>query len=78
MRPVSISLLLGAALCAGASASAFSPGPNARITLLPLGCCQGGAQHSKPCFDHFQQADVLASVRRTKATIRAILPADPP
>jgi hypothetical protein len=49
MRRVSISLLLGGALLAGAGAAAFSPGPSTRIGLLPLGSCQGGAHDGKAC-----------------------------
>jgi hypothetical protein len=130
MRRVSISLLLGAALCAGASASAFSPrkafcvptrrepaveariasptpdgsgggggqqagGTGIRIQWAPggaamqsasiaaLGLPEGSAAFLEAVsdserFDHSQQADVLASVRRIEVTIRAILPADPP
>jgi hypothetical protein len=41
-----------------------------------LGRWPAGRRHER--FDHSQQADVLASVRRMEVTIRAILPADPP
>jgi hypothetical protein len=57
MHPVTISLLLGAALFAGATASAFSPGPDARLGLLPLGSCQGGARNGKPCLADVDCAD---------------------
>ena len=50
MHRVAISLLLGAALFAGASAASPSRPARAPVSaLLPLGSCQGGAHDGKPC-----------------------------
>jgi hypothetical protein len=65
MHRVAISLLVGAALFAGASASAFSPGPSTRLGLLPLGSCQGGARNGKPCLADVDCADPVVPAECT-------------
>jgi hypothetical protein len=47
-------MALGTFILFGAlAASAFSPGPATRLSLLPLGVCEGGASDGAACLDDF-------------------------
>jgi hypothetical protein len=78
MRRGGFALALGFATLGLASAAlGFSPGPNNRILLLPLGSCEGGEHDGDPCIDDADCEDAAAggvcSTELADVAVRGVL-----